>query len=157
MEDSERTEPEAGGTVDELRVWGNALGILAKQLPAILWTVDAELRFTSSFGAGLRALGLRPGEAVGQTLAEFFGVGDRDHPSIAAHRRALRDEAVVYHEAWAGLSYRVHLSPVRGSDGAIDGVLGLALDVTGQAAAEERYRRSDERLGLALAAVGMGT
>ena len=157
VEDSERTEPEAGGTVDELRVWGNALGILAKQLPAILWTVDAELRFTSSFGAGLRALGLRPGEAVGQTLAEFFGVGDRDHPSIAAHRRALRGEPVVYHEAWAGLSYRVHLSPVRGPDGAIDGVLGLALDVTGQAAAEERYRRSDERLGLALAAVGMGT
>ncbi|MFN7017587.1 MAG: hypothetical protein ACK4P5_10605 [Fimbriimonadales bacterium] len=38
------------------------LRLILSQLPAIMWTVDRELRFTSSLGAGLSALGLTENE-----------------------------------------------------------------------------------------------
>jgi PAS domain-containing protein len=34
------------------------LRLLLEQMPGILWSVDRELRFTSSMGAALSALGL---------------------------------------------------------------------------------------------------
>ncbi|MGH9710465.1 MAG: PAS domain S-box protein, partial [Candidatus Acidiferrales bacterium] len=60
--------------------------VLIEQLPAVLWTTDRELRFTSSVGAGLSRLGLKPQEVVGKSLCEFFQTEDRNFTPIAAHR-----------------------------------------------------------------------
>ena len=38
------------------------LRVLIEQLPAVLWTVDKNLRFTSAMGAGLARLGLKPNQ-----------------------------------------------------------------------------------------------
>src|ERR1019366_7628580 len=40
------------------------LRVLIEQLPAVLWTVDKNLRFTSALGAGLARLGLKPNQIV---------------------------------------------------------------------------------------------
>ncbi|HEX9124170.1 MAG TPA: hypothetical protein VF984_12590, partial [Actinomycetota bacterium] len=48
-------------------------GPLLGQMPAVVWVVDPELRFTVSEGGGLVALGAEPGENVGRSLFEFFG------------------------------------------------------------------------------------
>jgi GAF domain-containing protein len=53
---------------------------LVEQFPAVLWSTDTELRFTASLGAGLRALGLEPGEVVGRSLYDYFGMGPRRPP-----------------------------------------------------------------------------
>ncbi|MGH7213460.1 MAG: PAS domain-containing protein, partial [Tepidisphaeraceae bacterium] len=47
------------------------LRLVLGQMPAILWTTDLEMRFTSSTGAGLTKLGLVPNQVVGQSLHEF--------------------------------------------------------------------------------------
>ena len=129
----------------------------AVQLPAVVWTLGAGLRVTSSLGAGLAERGLLPNQLVGRTLFEVFRTDDPGHPSIANHRRALAGEALLYEEVRAGRLFRVQLEPLRGPDGAVDGVVGLAADVSDQKRAEEQHRRSGEHLRLALAAVGMGT
>ena len=48
------------------------LRVLIEQLPAVLWTVDRDLRFTSALGTGLARMGLKPDEIVGVPLHEYF-------------------------------------------------------------------------------------
>jgi hypothetical protein len=79
-------------------------GHVADQPPAVLWTLDAALRVTSSLGVGLATLGLRPNQLVGLTLFEVFRTDDPGHPSIANHRRALAGESLRYEEVRAGRS-----------------------------------------------------
>jgi PAS domain-containing protein len=73
---------------------------MVENMPAILWTTDTDLRFTSSMGAGLQALGLRKNEVVGQSLYEYFSTKDPEFPPIAAHWSALRGESVSYEFEW---------------------------------------------------------
>jgi len=119
--------------------------MMLEQFPAVLWTVDPELRFTSSTGAALQALGLKPDEVVGRTLLEFFGTEDRDLPPIAAHIRALGGESVSYETTWGGRLYQSRLEPFRSQDGLISGVIGVASDVTDMKEAYAALARSMER------------
>ena len=121
------------------------LRLMVEQFPAALWTLDADLRFTSSTGAALQALGLKPGQVVGQTLQQFFGTDDREFPPIAAHFRALQGESVSYDTVWGGRQYQARLEPFRGPDGRIDGVIGVAHDVTDMKEAYTALARSMER------------
>jgi PAS domain S-box-containing protein len=123
----------------------DALQMMLEQFPAALWTVDPALRFTSSSGAALQALGLKPGEVVGRTLFEFFGTDDRDMPPIAAHIRCLRGESVSYETTWGGRLYQSRLEPFRQEDGLIGGVIGVAYDVTDMKEAYAALAKSMER------------
>jgi two-component system cell cycle sensor histidine kinase/response regulator CckA len=123
---------------------GPLLRLLAYQLPAVIWTTDRQLRFTSSFGRGLADLGLRPGQLVGWSLFDYFQTDDPDFPPIAAHRRALRGEALTEEFRWSNRLYQAHLEPLPERQG----VLGLAVDVTerdraerARLAGEQRYRQ----------------
>ncbi len=106
------------------------LRLMTEQMPAILWTTDSELRFTSSLGAGLGGLGLKPNEKVGVSLYEFFQSKDPALLPIAAHRRALQGESVTYEFEWTGNWYHSHVEPLRDPGGTIQGVIGIALDIT---------------------------
>jgi len=110
--------------------------LILDQLPAIVWTTDRELRFTSGSGAGLSALGLVPNQLIGGTVYEYFRVEDPAHPYIASHLRALAGDNVTYDADWIGRSYQVHVEPFRDHRKAIVGVIGVALDVTGRTRAE---------------------
>jgi diguanylate cyclase (GGDEF)-like protein len=103
---------------------------MVDESPAITWTVDSSLRFTSSLGAGLALLGLKPGEVVGRTLFDYFGTRDPDFPAIAAARRALAGETVSFEVTFAGRRFRTRVAPMTGQDGSITGCLGTSLDVT---------------------------
>jgi PAS domain S-box-containing protein len=128
-----------------IRETDTRLRLMHEQLPAVSWTVDRDLRFTSSAGAALTALGLRQGEVVGRTLYEYFGTEDRTMPAIAAHLRALEGASVEYQFAWAGRSYQTKVEPFRNADGTITGAIGLAHDVTEQKQAYEALSRTMER------------
>jgi len=114
-----------------------------EQLPAVIWTTDRDLRFTSSQGAGLARLGLRPNQVVGHSLAEYFRTDDPDHLPIAAHRAALAGESVAYDLEWNGRAYQSHVQPLRDGAGQTVGVLGIALDVTERRRAEEARAEAD--------------
>ncbi len=120
------------------------LRVLVEQLPAILWTTDTELRFTSSVGAGLTRLGLRPQEVVGKSLYEYFQTEDRSFMPIAAHRRALNGESVTFHVEWGNGSYACHAEPLRDGTGVVVGVISMALDITDRKQLEAQLRQAQK-------------
>jgi PAS domain S-box-containing protein len=125
------------------------LRVLVEQMPAVLWSTDRDLRFTSSLGGGLAALGLAPGQVVGMTLYEFFGTGDSEFLPIAAHRRALAGESVRYEIEWGGRAYQSYVEPLRDPAGEIAGTTGVAFDVTDRKRLEQALRQSEERFSKA--------
>ena len=120
------------------------LRVLVEQLPAVLWTTDTELRFTSSVGAGLSRLGLKPQEVVGTSLHEYFQTDDRSFTPIAAHRRALNGESITFHMEWGGGSYACHAEPLRDGNGLVSGVISMALDVTDRKQLEAQLRQAQK-------------
>jgi PAS domain S-box-containing protein len=104
--------------------------LLADQMPAVLWSVDRNLRFTSSMGAGLAGLDQKPGQNNGVSLYEYFVTEDADFQPIAAHRRALEGKSETYEIEWKGRIFASHVEPLRNTDGSIKGVIGVAFDVT---------------------------
>src|SRR4029453_16256729 len=68
--------------------------VLVDQIPAVLWSVDSNLRFTSFMGAGLAGIGQQPGQFEGLTLFDYFGTNEPAFRPIAAHRKALLGKAV---------------------------------------------------------------
>jgi PAS domain S-box-containing protein len=122
------------------------LRLLLEQVPAILWTTDRELRFTSSAGSGLATLDLDPGEVVGMSLQEFFGIEDPDFAPIAEHRRAVAGSSTSYDFEWAGVHYSVQLEPLRSRSGGIEGVVGIGIDVSQERATAAALEQSQRRL-----------
>lgn len=100
--------------------------MVVERIPGTIWSTDANLRFTSSLGAGLPAINLRPGEVVGTSLYDFFQTTDSDFPAIAAHRRALGGESVDFEQVWLGRIFRVHLEPLADETSHIVGCMGFA-------------------------------
>ncbi|HEX2163907.1 MAG TPA: EAL domain-containing protein [Thermoanaerobaculia bacterium] len=113
------------------------LRLLVEQLPAVLWTVDRNLVFTSSSGLGLAALSLDADEVIGLRLVDYFGTEEPEHPAIAAHRRALGGESVNYDFETGGLFFRCHVRPLAEA-GTVVGAIGVALDLTDRRAMESR-------------------
>ncbi|MGH2373977.1 MAG: ATP-binding protein, partial [bacterium] len=141
LADRERVE-------DVLRERETRLQLAVEGAPAILWSTDTQLRFTSSLGAGLRAQGLQPNQVVGLSLHEYFQTDDPEFLPIAAHRKALRGEPASYRMTWNARTYEAHVEPIRGEDGSITGIVGVALDISERTAAEDSLMQNQVRLGL---------
>jgi two-component system cell cycle sensor histidine kinase/response regulator CckA len=134
---------EARRTEDALRQSEARLRLAIEQVPAVLWTTDEELRFTSSLGAGLSGLGLAAGQVVGTSVAEFLGGSS---PALFHHSLALRGESASFDHEMAGRSFIAHVEPLRDAQGAVRGTVGIALDVTNQRRADQALRESEVRL-----------
>src|SRR5208282_6390159 len=120
------------------------LRVLVEQLPAVLWTVDKKLRFTSAQGAGLARLGLKPNQIVGMPLNEYFETTDQTFMPISAHRRAIAGEPVTFSVEWKDGSYACHVEPLRGAGGEVQGAICMALDVTDRKQLEEQFRQAQK-------------
>ena len=125
------------------------LGATIRHAPLILFALDAEGRFTLSEGAGLRALGLGPGEVVGRKFQEVYA----NHPdTLAAAERALAGEAFQFEDAVNGTHLSVSWIPLK--DG--DGVLGVAWDITALRVAEAATGAERDRLLTTLQSISDG-
>ncbi|MBI1177641.1 response regulator [bacterium] len=113
------------------------LSLLTDQVPAIVWSVDKALRFTSSIGAGLKALNLTQDAVVGMTLFEYFKTDDVNQPAIAAHRMAIAGKSTTFQSNWSGRNYECHVVPLRNGAGELVGAVGLALDITERSKVEK--------------------
>jgi len=120
------------------------LAVMIEKMPAVLWTTDTELRFTSSMGAGLEALGLQKNEVVGKSIEEYFQTNDPEMSAIAAHRKALEGEAVTYELEWQKRLFESHVQPLRSSEGDLLGVIGVALDITDRKRLTDQLRQSQK-------------
>ncbi|HKD63980.1 MAG TPA: CHASE4 domain-containing protein [Candidatus Acidoferrales bacterium] len=120
------------------------LSMMMDKMPAVLWTTDTELRFTSGMGAGLETLGLRAHEMEGKSLFEYFHTDDPEFISIAAHRKALTGQSVTYEIEWQKHVFDSHVQPLNGSDGQLLGVIGVALDITDRKHLADQLRVSQK-------------
>src|SRR3984885_5263429 len=120
------------------------LRVLVEQLPAVLWTVDRGLRFTSALGAGFARLKIKPDELVGMSLLDYFETADQTFLPIGAHRRAVAGEPMTFHVEWKSGSYACHVEPLRDSDGQVSGAICMSLDITGRKQLEEQLRQAQK-------------
>jgi len=103
----------------------------------ILFALDQNGVFTLSDGKGLDALGLKPGQVVGQSVFDVY----RDVPKILeANRRALTGEVFTSIVEVAGLVFETRYSPLRDENGRVAGVIGVSTDITERKRAEEELK-----------------
>ncbi|HSD65768.1 MAG TPA: PAS domain S-box protein, partial [Vicinamibacteria bacterium] len=134
---------EAKRAGDALQESETRLRVAIQQVPAVLWTTDEDLRFTSSLGAGLTALGLAPNQVVGLSVEQYLGVGSL---GVARHRLALRGESVGYEYEQDGRWFTTHVEPLRDAAGVVRGTVGIAVDITDLRQADQALRESQARL-----------
>lgn len=111
------------------------LDFVINRAPLVLWAIDRHGIFTMSRGAGLMALGLGAGDAVGRSVFEMYG----EFPDLVANiRRGLGGETLSFVARIGALAYDVFLMPIRDELGEINGVIGVGTDMT------TRQRYADE-------------
>ncbi|MDQ3000291.1 MAG: PAS domain S-box protein [Fibrobacterota bacterium] len=111
--------------------------------PLVLFAFDKEGIFTVAEGKGLEAMDVKPLELQGQSVFA------RPSPMKSLQgpvRRALEGRDVDESVEIAGNIFEIHLRALPGGEGSVEGVMGLAVDVTEHRRAEEDLRRSKEHL-----------
>ena len=109
--------------------------------PLVLFSFDRNGTFTLAEGRGLDALGVRPGQLVGQSVFQLYA----DLPqALADVRRALAGEAFSSVVEVYGIVFEASYTPIRDRDGSLAGVIGVGTDITERRKAEEALRRSEE-------------
>jgi two-component system cell cycle sensor histidine kinase/response regulator CckA len=128
---------------EALRANEARLRLLVEQLPAVIWTTDAELRFTSLQGAAVAGMGVKPEEMLGRPVGAFF-CDAGDGPPVHAHRRALSGGTADFEIHCEGRTYESHVEPLRETWGKVIGSVGMALDVTARRELQEQFRQAQK-------------
>lgn len=106
--------------------------LISEQLPCSFWSTDRELRYTSSAGAGLKKIGLEPGQVIGKTICEMYEDQPGKEKALAAYRRALAGEPQTYEAWYRDRQFLTSIEPFRDENNEIVGTLGVAYDTTEQ-------------------------
>lgn len=130
---------------ESLNAQDSVMDLMLNEMPAILWTTDRELKFTSSNGAGLRELGLQPNQIVGMSVSEYLASVGATF-GLRYHERSLAGETVTYDFSVIGRSYHVTSRPLRNKAGEIIGTVGVATDGTELQKAEQARRDLEVRM-----------
>jgi PAS domain S-box-containing protein len=142
--DLERDVAERRKTEQALRESELRFRAVVQGSQAVIFILDREGVFELSDGLGLKALGLRPGEVVGQSALAMY----RDHPVVVEHlQRALSGESTQAVFEVQSLFYDTLLTPRFDTEGRVSGVIGIATDIT----ARKRAEAEEQKLALQLA------
>jgi diguanylate cyclase (GGDEF)-like protein/PAS domain S-box-containing protein len=118
------------------------LRTLVGNVPVVLFAIDRDGTFTHSEGKGLESLGLEPREVVGQSVWDVYA----NHPDVLDHlRRALAGEAHTATVHIGEAAFETRYAPYRDDAGIVDGVIGVAMDVSERWRAEQALRASESR------------
>lgn len=95
--------------------------------PIILFSFDTQGIVTLCEGRGLESIGLKPGQLVGQDLAQVY----KDSPAaLAAIKRALSGEEFHDRVKAGPLTFETTYVPLRNAAGDVVGVTGVSSNVT---------------------------
>lgn len=129
------------------------LNTVVNNSPVILFALDQDGVFTLSEGKALEVLAQEPGEVVGQSIFDVY----RDVPDILdGVRSALSGVGNLRNMLVQDRAFEAQYEPLRGDNGEIIGVVGVAHDITALKLAEEELIDSKMRLTSVLDTVGDG-
>lgn len=131
--------------LEELKKSEMRLRLAMTQLPAVIWTTDASLRFTSTQGTLLNKLDLTPNRVIGTTLYEYFQTTDPNFLPIASHLKVLKGKSVKYEIEVIGYVWESYVEPLKNAKGEIVGCIGMAMDITERKKTEKEIQASEER------------
>ncbi len=118
------------------------LRTIVNGVPIILWMVDRDGNLTLLEGKSLELLGLDP-RGVGQPASEVF----RNIPQMLEQiQRALRGDEFSAVLPIKEFTFDSRCIPMRGTSGAITGMVGVATDITERMMAEEALGAAHEAL-----------
>src|SRR5882672_11393517 len=108
----------------------------------VLFALDRNGVFTLSEGEGLKALGLKPGELVGQSVFELYPGNPEVLESV---RRALAGEAFAGAIDVGDLTFEMRYTPLTGDASNVVGVIGVATDITENRKAQKALQENEQR------------
>jgi two-component system, cell cycle sensor histidine kinase and response regulator CckA len=109
------------------------------QLPAVVWTTDANMSLTSATGGLLAGFRVAPAEIIGHSVGDFFRRFGAELPALSAHRRALGGKSMRFEFESHEKIYEAHIVP-RFDGGRVAGTVGLAVDVSETRHLQEQLR-----------------
>jgi PAS domain S-box-containing protein len=112
---------------DKLRENAQRLRSVVTGAPVLLFALDRDGLIILEEGQAANLLGRKPGEVVGRNVFEVYAGHSQISDSV---RRALAGEEFVTVIELPHAAFETHYTPVRGADGRVDGVIGVAHDVT---------------------------
>ncbi len=128
---------------DQLRQSEYRLRTTITNIPVVLFTLDKEGIFTLSEGKGLQILGLEPGQVVGRSVFEVY---QGNQGLLNCVLRALQGESIQDRvDDLHGHIFDTWYSPLIDGEGQLQGVLGVAADVTERVQTEIALKNSEER------------
>jgi PAS domain S-box-containing protein len=126
------------------------LRAVVQGIPQALFVKDRAGRYLLLNAPGARLVGKSVEDVIGRDDTALFDPETAQQFAEADRRVMETGEAMIYEETGtaAGVTrtYLTTKAPFRGPDGEIDGLIGVALDVTERRAAEQELRRQKEVL-----------
>ena len=118
-----------------------SLRLLLSQLPAVVWTVDLDLRLTSIRGAALADQRLYADDLIGAPYGASIDDPEQRRACLNELRRALAGEAVRYETRQNGRWLQNDVEPLRDAEGGVIGAIGVMLDVTDVRESADRFAK----------------
>ena len=139
---------------DELERTARTLDIVVKQVPAMYWLVDHDLRILRTGGAIEEVLGYAPDRWIGHTLYDVQATEPGTDDPIQTHKRALAGETVTHTSNYRSKQLRNTIAPLW-RDGEIVGAIGTGIDITAMHALERRMVDAQRAESLGVLAGGL--
>jgi diguanylate cyclase (GGDEF)-like protein/PAS domain S-box-containing protein len=127
------------------------LRLLLSQIPAVLFTVDLDMKITSVAGAGPSEHDLYEETLVGAPFEAMIAGHEQRMACVNAVQRVLGGEAVSYETRVRDRWLQNDVEPLRDAQGSVIGAIGVMLDVTEVRSNAERFAqlaRQDVMTGL---------
>ncbi len=135
-----------------LRLSQERLHTVVNNAPVILWGVDGKGTVTFLEGKTLQEIGVRPEMFVGHSV---FDIPVGRVPELTGHfRRALQGETFSNVEKMRGRIFEMRYTPLL-ENGDVNGVIGIAIDITERRQAEEALFQAQKLESLGVLAGGI--
>jgi diguanylate cyclase (GGDEF)-like protein/PAS domain S-box-containing protein len=136
-----------------LRDSENRLRTLVARAPVLMWTISADGVFTALEGRSLTELRMTEQDVLGRSIQDVY----RDMPEVLPlYERALAGEPTEATVETGGRTLQTHLVPLAAEDGTVEGVVGVATDITELARAQVELSESEARHSVVLNALQEG-